>query len=114
MIKNYEFKNLRYYNEVIQQSERKNFLDKYSIIKNFSSNISEGKSLLLKQLGYDDEDNLRKLFEDISDIEIVSDSEFRIGNSKNNVWLLFDILDDGTFCFKGSKQPLKYGRGKVC
>lgn len=113
MIKNYEFKKLRDYKEIIKQSEKQNFFDRYSIMRNLVNNISKGKDYLFERLGYDDSEKLAHLFEEMPNIEIISDNEFNLGNSNTNIWLMFQVEDDGSFYFKGTKQPLSYGR-KYC
>ena len=109
MIKNYEFKKLRNYREIIAQSEKRNFFDQYSIMRNLVNNISKGKDYLFERLGYDDPEKLAHLFEEMPNIEIVSDNEFNLGNSNTNV----QVEDDGSFYFTGTKLPLSYGR-KYC
>lgn len=113
MIKNYEFKKLKDYKEIIAQSEKRNFFDQYSIMRNLVNNISKGKDYLFERLGYDDPEKLAHLFEEMPNIEIISDNEFNLGNSNNNVWLMFQVEDDGSFYFTGTKLPLSYGR-KYC
>lgn len=114
MIKNYEFKGLRDYKAIIAQSEKKNFFDQYSIMRAFSRNIVRGKDFLFSQMSFDDEDSLQDLFEQIRDIEITGDDSFNLGNSNTNIWLEFIVESDGTFIYKGSKQPVNYGGGKYC
>ena len=106
MIKNYEFKGLRDYKAIITQSEKKNFFDQYSIMRNLTNNISKGKDYLFERLGYDDPNRLATLFENMPDVDIISDNEFNLGNRNTNVWLMFQVEDDGSFYFTGTKQPI--------
>ena len=106
MIKNYEFKGLRYYKEIIAKYEKKNFFDQYSIMRNLTNNISKGKDYLFERLGYDDPNRLATLFENMPDVDIISDNEFNLGNRNTNVWLMFQVEDDGSFYFTGTKQPI--------
>lgn len=106
MIKNYEFKGLRDYKAIIAQSEKKNFFDQYSIMRNLTNNISKGKDYLFERLGYDDPNRLATLFENMPDVDIISDNEFNLGNRNTNVWLMFQVEDDGSFYFTGTKQPI--------
>ena len=106
MIKNYEFKGLRDYKAIIAQSEKKNFFDQYSIMRNLTNNISKGKDYLFERLGYDDPNRLDTLFENMPDVDIISNNEFNLGNRNTNVWLMFQVEDDGSFYFTGTKQPI--------
>lgn len=113
MIKNGEFKKIRFYKQMIEASERRNFFDQYSIIRAFSRNIVRGKDFLFSQMSFDDEESLQNLLEQIEGIEITGDDSFNIGNPHTNIWLEFIVDSDGTFIYRGSKQPLNYGR-KYC
>ena len=106
MIKNYEFKGLRDYKAIIAQSEKKNFFDQYSIMRNLTNNISKGKDYLFERLGYDDPNRLATLFENMPDVDIISDNEFNLGNRNTNVWLMFQVEDDGSFYYTKTKQPI--------
>lgn len=110
MIKNGEFKKIRYYKQMIEASERTNFFDQYSIMKAFSRNIVRGKDSLFSKMSFDDEDSLQNLFEEIEDIEITGDDSFNLGNRNTNVWLKFIVESDGTFIYRGYKQSLDYRR----
>lgn len=113
MIKNGEFKKIRFYKQMIEASEKRNFFDQYSIMRAFSRNIVRGKDFLFSQMSFDDEDSLQNLFEQIEDIEITGDDSFNLGNHNTNIWLEFIVESDGTFVYRGSRQPLSYGR-KYC
>ena len=105
MIKNGEFKKIRYYKQMIEASERTNFFDQYSIMKAFSRNIVKGKDSIFSKMSFDDEESLQELFEEIEDIEITGDDSFNLGNHNSNIWLKFIVKSDGTFIYNGSKQP---------
>lgn len=52
MIKNGEFKKIRFYKQMIEASERRNFFDQYSIMRAFSRNIVRGKDFLFNQMSF--------------------------------------------------------------
>ena len=110
MIKNNEFKHLKYYKEMIQASERSNIFDQYSIIKSFVRNNSKCKQDLLDQMSFNDEENLQRLFEELEGIEIDGDASFYLGNPKTNVWLKFLVIEDGTFVYLHARVPDTFNR----
>ena len=114
MIKNDEFRKLRYYKEIVKASDKENLFDKYSIIKSFVKNISNGKQDLLSQMSFDDEYHLQELFEQISDINILGDDSFELGNASNNVWVKFIAEPDGTFVYISTKVPYTFNHRKFC
>jgi len=112
LIKNNEFKKIRFYKEMIDASEKRNFFDQYSIIRALGRNIVRGKDFLFSQMSFDDEDSLQDLFDQLEGIEITGDDSFNLGNPKTNVWLEFIVNDDGTFTYRGSRSPIPYGSGR--
>ncbi len=104
MIRNDEFKRLALYDTIVKNTESdKNF----SIIFNISKLITQGKNRLCQDLGYKDEEKIKRFFYNkLPDIEIVDSNTFRLGSAASDVWLRFNVLDDGTLEYVGYTRPV--------
>ncbi len=108
MLDNFEFKDLKNYDKIIEQIPCGD--TKYSIHFHILQLISEGKSRLYDDFGYKDDTKIFEvLFMKLSDLQITSPDTFNLGEESSGTWLVFEVLEDGHLKYLGYRAHRKVG-----